>query len=86
MASSVIQATRLMEFDDGLRTREIAGALVVATSNIESISNPPGDAGCSWVGCGCHKDPISDKIITCLVPRIGSIELQLLYGVRIELA
>ena len=73
-----------MEFDDGLRTGEIAGALVVATSTIESISTPPGDAGCSWVGCGCHKDPISDQITTCLVPRISGIKLQLLCGVRIE--
>ena len=63
---------------------EAAGALVVAAPILGSISNPPGDAGWSWVGCGCQKDPISDQIPTCLVPRIGDIKLQLLCGVRIE--
>ena len=53
---------------------------------LESISNPPGGEGWSWDGCGCQKDPISDQIPTCLVPRIGGIKLQLLCGVRIELA
>ena len=63
---------------------EAAGALVAAAPILGSISNPPGGAGWSWVGCGCHKDPISDQIPTCLVPRIGGIKLQLLCGVRIE--
>ena len=57
---------------------------VASTSIIESISNPPGGTGWSLVGCSCHKDPISDQIQTCLVPRIGGIEIQLLCGVRIE--
>ena len=63
---------------------EAAGALVVAASILGSISNPPEGAVWSWVGCGCHKDPISDQIRTCLVPRIDGIKLQLLCGVRIE--
>jgi len=67
-------------------TLEAAGALVVAAPILGSIFNPSGGEGWSWVGCSCHKDPISDQIPTCLVLRIGGIELQLLCGVRIELA
>ena len=37
---------------------EAAGALGVAAPILESIPNPPGGAGWSWVGCGCHKVPI----------------------------
>ena len=36
---------------------EAAGALGVAAPILESIPNPPGGAGWSWVGCGCHKVP-----------------------------
>ena len=63
---------------------ETVGALGVAAPILESISNPSGGAGWSWVGCGCQKDLISDQIPTCLVPRISGIKLQLLCGVRIE--
>ena len=63
---------------------ETVGALGAAAPILESISNPSGGAGLSWVGCGCQKDLISDQIPTCLVPRIGGIRLQLLCGVRIE--
>ena len=63
---------------------EAAGALGAAAPILESILNPSGGAGWSWVGCGCQKDLISDQIPTCLVPRIGGIKLQLLCGVRIE--
>ena len=63
---------------------EAAGALGTAPPILESISNPSGDAGWSWFGCGCQKDLISDQIPTCLVPHIGGIKLQLLCGVRIE--
>ena len=63
---------------------ETVGALGAAAPILESISNPSGGAGWFWVGCGCQKDLISDQIPTCLVPRIGGIELQLLCGVRIE--
>ena len=63
---------------------EAAGALGAAAPILESISNPSGSEGWSWVGCGCQKDLISDQIPTCLVPRIGGIKLQLLCGVRIE--
>ena len=61
---------------------EATGALGAATPILESISNPPGGAGWSWVWCGCQRD----QIPTCLVPRTAGIKLQLLYGVRIELA
>ena len=63
---------------------EAAGALRAAAPILGSISNPPRDAGWSWVGCGCQKDLISDQIPTCLVPRIGGVKSQLLCGVRIE--
>ena len=63
---------------------EAAGALGAAAPILESISNLSGGVGWSWVRCGCQKDPISDQIPTCLVPRIGGIKLQLLCGVRIE--
>ena len=63
---------------------EASDAFGAAASLLESISNPPGGAGWSWVGCGCQKDPISDQIPTCLVLRIGGIKLQLLCDVRIE--
>ena len=56
---------------------EAAGALGVAAPILESIPNPPGGVGWSWVGCGCHKVPISDQI---------PILLSFLCGVRIELA
>ena len=63
-----------------------AGALGAAAPILESIPNPPGGTGWYWVGCGCQKDPILAQIPTCLVPRSGGIKLQLLCGVRIELA
>ena len=37
---------------------EAAGALGAASPILESIPNPPGGTGWSWVGCGCHKVPI----------------------------
>ena len=61
-----------------------AGTLVVAAPILESISNPPGGAGWSWVESDCQKDSISDQIPTCLVLCIDGIKLQLLCGVRIE--
>ena len=76
VAGSLIHSTEMSEFENG--------ALEVAAPILESISNPSGGAGWSWVGCGCQKDLISDQIPTCLVPRIGGIKLQLLCGVRIE--
>ena len=59
------------------------GALEAAESVMESMSNPSGGVGWSWVGCGCQKDPISDQIPTCLVPQIYGIKIHLLCGVRI---
>jgi len=34
------------------------GALGVTVPILESIPYLPGDAGWSWVGCGCHNVPI----------------------------
>ena len=65
---------------------ETVGALGAAAPILGSISNLSGCAGWSWVGCGYQKDLISDQIPTCLVPRISGIKIQLLCGVRIELA
>ena len=63
---------------------EAAGALGAHALILESISNPSGGAGWSWIGCDCQKDLISDQIPTCLVPHIGGLKLQLLCGVRLE--
>ena len=63
---------------------EAAGALRAAAPILESIPNPSRNAGWSWVGCGCQKDPISIQIPTCLVLRIGGFKLQLICGVRIK--
>ena len=65
---------------------EATGALGAATPILESISNPPGGAGWSWVWCGCHRSPFQTKFQFCRFLRIGSIKLQLLFGVWIELA
>ena len=45
-----------------------------------------GGGGWSWEQCGCQKDPCQPKFQFCWVPRMGGIKLQLLCGVRIELA
>ena len=88
VAGLVIQATGRTEFEDDLRTGVLLGGCwcpwggrTYPRINFNTLR------GCrSWVGCGCQKDHILDQIPTCLVPQIGGIELQLLYGVRIELA
>ena len=61
-----------------------AGALVAAATILRSISNSPVDLGWSWVGSGCHKDPISDQIPTSLVLYFKSIKSQQLCGARIK--
>ena len=65
---------------------EAAGTLVAAAPSPGSILHHPGGAGWSWGRCGCHKDPCQTKLQFCRVPRMGGIKLQLLCGVRIELA
>ena len=65
---------------------EAAGTLVVAAPIPGSILHHPGCVGWSWGRCGCHKDPCQTKFQFCQVPRMGGIKLQLLCGVRIELA
>ena len=59
---------------------------MVAAPSPGSILHHPGGAGWSWERCGCHKDPCQTKFQFCRVPRMGGIKLQLLCGVRIELA
>ena len=64
IADPVIEAIARLEFENGLRTgwledrsppwRLLVGA---AATILESILNPPGVAGWSWVECGCHKVP-----------------------------
>ena len=65
VADPVIEAIARLEFEDGLRMGvlpEAADALRAAASILESIPNPSGGAGLSWVGCGCHKVQNSDQI------------------------
>ena len=65
---------------------EAAGALGVAAPILESIPNPPGGAGWSWLGVVVIRSPFQTKFQFCRVSRMGGIKLQLLCGVRIELA
>ena len=65
---------------------ETAGTLAAAALSPGSILHNPGDAGWSWGRYGCHKNPCQTESQFCQVPRMGGIELQLLCGVRIELA
>ena len=78
MAGSVIQPTGKVEFE------EAPGTLVEATSILWSTSIPPGCVGWSLVGCGLHKNPISDQILCST--RIIGIKLKPLCGVRIKVA
>ena len=89
VADPVIEAIAGLEFEDGLRREsslEAAGTLVVAAPSPGSILHHPGGAGWSWGRYGCQKDPCQIKFQFCQVPRMGGIKLQLLCGVRIELA
>ena len=63
-----------------------AGVLVVAAPSPGSILHHPGVVDWSWGRCGCQKDPYQTKFQFCWVPCIGGIKLQLLCGVRKELA
>ena len=65
---------------------EAAGTLVAAAPSPGSILHHPGGAGWSWGRCGCHKDSCQTKLQFCQVPHMGGIKLQLLCGIRIELA
>ena len=65
---------------------EAADTLVAAAPSPGSILHHPG--GTAWSGgrCGSHKDPCQTKFQFCQVPCMGGIKLQLICGVRIELA
>ena len=68
---------------------EAAGTLVAAAPSPGSILHHPSAPGCvgwSWGRCGCHKDPCQTELQFCQVLHMGGIKLQLLCGVRIELA
>ena len=80
-----------MEFEDGLRMGVLPegfckGTLVVVLHIPGSISKPLG----LWVGPGLGvvviRTPFQTKFQFCQVQRMGGIKLQLLCGVRIELA
>jgi len=89
VVGSVIQATGMVDFEDSLRMEVLSGGCwcpCVAAPILGSISKLPEGEGWFWVGCSCHKDPISGRIPTYLVPHIGDTKLQLLCGVMIELA
>ena len=77
VADPVIEAIARLEFEDGLRTGVLpggcSGALGEAAPNLESIPNPPGGVGWSWVGCGCHK-------VHIYRPNSNSVEFHALMG------
>ena len=84
VAGSVIQATGTVEFEDGLRTGFLPGGCWYSFGRINST--PSGGASWSWGQCGCHKEPCQTEFQLCWVLRMGGIKLQLLCGVRIQLA
>ena len=64
---------------------EAAVAIMVTALSPKLIPIPSG--GWSSGQCSCHTyGSLSDQIPTCLVPRIIGVKVQLLCGVRIELA
>ena len=65
---------------------EAVGALVAAAPILKSISNPLGVQVGPGLGVVVIRIPFQTKFKFCLVPRMGGIKLQLLCGVRIELA
>ena len=65
---------------------EAAGTLAAAAPSPGSILHQPEGAGCSSGQCGCQKDASQTKFQFCWLPHMGSIKLQLIWGVRIELA
>ena len=86
MAGSVIQATGMVEFEDGLRT----GFPMVSLWRLHLGSIPPPPLGVLpplgvWVGPEGNVVVMSSqtKFLLCRVPRISGIKLQLL---RIDLA
>ena len=85
----VIEAIASLEFEDGLRMVVLPGCCWYhcgGRTKPRINSAPPGGVGWSWGWCGCHKDPCQTKFQFCWVLRMGGIKLQLLCGVRTELA
>ena len=88
VAGSVIQATGMVEFENGLRMVLLLGGCwcpwggrIYPRINFKPLLGCRLVLGWLWLSEG---PLISDQIPTCLVPRIGGIKLQLLFGVRIE--
>ena len=77
LADPVIEGIARLEFVDALWWPHLAQ---------DQFCSTRGGAGWSWGQCGCHKDPCQTQFQFCRVPRMGGIKLQLLCGVRIELA
>ena len=65
---------------------EAAGALRAAAPIQESIPNPLGVRVGPGLGVIVIRSPFQTKFQFCRVPCMGGIKLQLLCGVRIELA
>ena len=69
---SAIQATEMLEFEDGLRTGFLHGGCWCYCDDCikaRSIPMPPWGAGCSWGQCSCHssrKGGMLLLIISCL--------------------
>ena len=60
VVDSLIQATRAVEFDNGLRTGIFPGGFWYHYSP-GSIYTPSWDGGWSWVQFSCHMDPCQTK-------------------------
>ena len=65
---------------------EILPKSVAAAPSPGSILYHLGGEGWSLGLCGCHKDPFGTKFQFCQILRMGGIKLQLLCGIKIELA
>ena len=65
---------------------EAAGALRAAAPILESIQTPLGVRVGPGLGVVVIRSPFQTKFQFCRVPHKGGIKLQLLCGVRIELA
>ena len=85
---SVIEALARLEFKDGLRSPPWRLLVPLWQPHLaqDQFCTAQEGACWSWKRCGCHKDPCQTKFQFCWVPCMGGIKLQLLCGVRIELA
>ena len=80
-----------MEFEDGFRTEVLPGGCWCpwgGRTYPRINPNPPplGVRNGHGLGVNAVRSPFQTKLQFCLVPRMGAIKLQLLCGVRIQLA